>query len=1269
MPFPSHTQPERRRQFLSLLFSYLDSFVFGIRSTRRRKAALAAIVGLLLTLGAPAAAVMNPAECSVPASLTGNPPIRPNVMMLLDTSGSMNEEAYMGAPDTVFDPDRSYYGYFEPARCYNYSSNRFNPGVAAGPQFTCDDPAWPFSGSFMNWAFMTRFEVVKKVLVGGRWNGASGRIDGEGDERIDPHTYCFDASPWTDVPTGTGVWVYRAGSRAYLRTMSGCRDDRQGETGYSAGYCSGGHCVGPASTAVYGAYLRIGYAGEEIGIVQRLQAQVRWGLGRFNTSEGGRVVSYYGYNVTSMVNAVRTVDATDWTPTAEALHNMIRFHRRESSYYYGSDYNATGSNFDPWYQHESNPKVMVPCRKTSILVLTDGEPTQDTNIPPFLRDYDGDGNDPRPSGLPAGWPPAAHPEWTEPFSWVDNATEYLDDVALWANTVDHRADLDGKQSIASHYVYAFGRNPIARYVLWQAALQGGFDDKNGNGRPDLHNEWDEDGDGVPDAFHIAEDGNQLERALTKALATILKRTSSGTSVAVLGQSGEGEAAVIQAYYNPEMSDGITTVTWLGFTRGLWLDRWGNLREDSSGPGTSPAESVPDHALVLQEDKIIRYRFDAGRQETLVELYADPEGDGVTAPTDLLTIKTLHELNSLFEAGRSLYDRDPASRRIYVTAPDDSRAEFDPAAATWLWTDDLDNNSRSDWLDVGLGQESQDLIRFIRGESAEAVSRPDWRVRELLLDGAASPRTWKLGSVMHSTPVLVGAPPARFDQIYGDASYSAYFTAHTNRPQAVYVGANDGMLHAFFMGRFRNGPRIDKPTADAWYQPGCAPGYACTGTPKPGDELWAWIPRAALPTLQFQKEPELCHVYYVDGAPQVFDARIFPPDALHVQGWGTLLVVSTRLGCTPRTVAGRRFGPSVLVLDVTDPFDPRLLWEFEDAGLGYATSQPVIARIAGDWFLLFGSGPDDFRFRLGRTPAALYAVNMSRGFAVDRLPLPAAVAGEWTHRPLAVDLNLDYDVDLIYLATAIPRALNDHDGRILRIVPRDAGGSTPTTWNTGDWTIRTTFESDAPFAAAPRFGFDNYGKKWLYAGTGRYYDAQDRNYMEQQRVLGLRDVCLDDPDCTDKWDEADLEPVGGCAIRDDGTLETGCASSGDTPTEVCEKVMSKQGWRLDFPAAHPGERMLTRTLLERGVLAAPTWTPEAGGICTRGGGTGRIWYLDQRCGIAWKTEVICTDCQILDKPPGPGLAPTDRGELLRSDNPSDFSELSGVQMFMTPYLEE
>jgi type IV pilus assembly protein PilY1 len=70
-----------------------------------------------------------------------------------------------GLPDTTYNHAISYYGYFDSFKCYNYSgvSGKFAP-TSINTNKYCSG-AW--SGNFLNWATMTRVDVVRKVLYGG----------------------------------------------------------------------------------------------------------------------------------------------------------------------------------------------------------------------------------------------------------------------------------------------------------------------------------------------------------------------------------------------------------------------------------------------------------------------------------------------------------------------------------------------------------------------------------------------------------------------------------------------------------------------------------------------------------------------------------------------------------------------------------------------------------------------------------------------------------------------------------------------------------------------------------------------------------------------------------------------------------------------------------------------------------------------------------------------------------------------------------------------
>ncbi|GGY80637.1 hypothetical protein GCM10011613_27100 [Cellvibrio zantedeschiae] len=75
--------------------------------------------------------------------------------------------------DTTYRNNFSYYGYFDPDWCYTYNSTittvslrYFAPSVAASNHQCASGTAW--SGNFLNWISMTRMDILRKVLFGGK---------------------------------------------------------------------------------------------------------------------------------------------------------------------------------------------------------------------------------------------------------------------------------------------------------------------------------------------------------------------------------------------------------------------------------------------------------------------------------------------------------------------------------------------------------------------------------------------------------------------------------------------------------------------------------------------------------------------------------------------------------------------------------------------------------------------------------------------------------------------------------------------------------------------------------------------------------------------------------------------------------------------------------------------------------------------------------------------------------------------------------------------
>lgn len=213
--------------------------------------------------------------------------------------------------------------------------------------------------------------------------------------------------------------------------------------------------------------------------------------------------------------------------------------------------------------------------------------------------------------------------------------------------------------------------------------------------------------------------------------------------------------------------------------------------------------------------------------------------------------------------------------------------------------------------------SSNLVNYVRGDrSLEGVGAGSFRRRVGLL-----------GDIVNSQPVYVGAPNSRLylgKSFSGSNDYAGFAARVSSRDDVIYVGANDGMLHAF-----------DVDT---------------------GREIFAFIPSAALGKLAEYAEPDYEHAYSVDGL-------LTAADVYWGGAWRTVVVGTMGRG-----------GRSVFALDVTDPQAPVLLWELEHAALGNVLGQPIVAQVAdGDWRVLIGNGPNS-----AAGTAQLVMIGLQRG---------------------------------------------------------------------------------------------------------------------------------------------------------------------------------------------------------------------------------------------------------------------------------------------------
>ena len=662
-------------------------------------------------------------------------------------------------------------------------------------------------------------------------------------------------------------------------------------------------------------------------------------------------------------------------------------------YFYGSDHTPA------W----ATPSTQVRCCKTFVILVTDGEPTQDTNVPAGIQDFahgkhglhcvGANAAIHAPNGTcntNSATPPATL-LGEHKTDYASSGNHYLDDVAYWAHTNDLRPCngtspaltdgtiavlnvtghcLDGLQNISVYTFFAFG-NIAGRELLLHTSKLGGFEDGNNNNLPDLATEWDKvvnatgapGTDGIPDNYFESSNVDDLQDRLLATITAILRKSSSGTAISVLASSATGEGSVYQAYfYTSIVGQGGANVRWAGYTQGLFIDHLGNFREDTDQDGK----------LIYQNDYIVKTRYDNVLTsitfgKVLVDKYGDPNGDGAAdltldtnsdgVPDTAVPVFSGLELKDIlpfWEGGKQLANLASSSRNLLTWVDTDNDGLVDPGEEMPFST--ANSPTLSQYLRAGAAPYTADnIINFVRGDEV-----PGLRTRMLEVPiGSGTYKVWKLGDPIHSTPTIVTKPSANYDLIYGDASYTDFFVRWKDRREVIYAGANDGMLHAFNGGFYHKSDDMTTPAVEhGWYTKN--PTDNSSGRPL-GDELWGYIPYQLLPQLQWLTRPDYTHVYYVDLKPTVADVRIFTPDADHPNGWGTVLIGGFRMGgscgncasgtgAPPMTVnisgTNRNFYSAYFVLDITNPdVNPKLLWSFSNAGLGLTTDTPVVIRVS------------------------------------------------------------------------------------------------------------------------------------------------------------------------------------------------------------------------------------------------------------------------------------------------------------------------------------
>ena len=482
----------------------------------------------------------------------------------------------------------------------------------------------------------------------------------------------------------------------------------------------------------------------------------------------------------------------------------------------------------------------------------------------------------------------------------------------------------------------------------------------------------------------------------------------------------------------------------------------------------------------------------------------------------------------------------------------------------------------DRVDYLRGDRSNEGTDFMAGEMRERVDNTVNGIRT----GAV------LGDIVHSNPVFVGEPPFanRFGGAFPSASGETYFEfrfANQSRDQLVYVGANDGMLHAFQVSD--------------------------------GAEKFAYVPNVLLDKVGEYTTPSYDHLFYVDSTPSVNDAYI----ELRGGGspeWRTVLVNGLGAG-----------GQGYFALDITDPNNidtDSVMWEFtdsDDIDLGYSFSVPVIAMSNApatggkQWVAIFGNGynnteVDGFDSTTGN--AAIYIVFLEEGYngwtaGSDFIKLDTGIGDPTSPNGIGGVTGIDTDgngtIDRLYAG--------DLRGNVYIV---DMSSTNEASWDfTSNLLFTATYEDTLgveipqPITTKPTVIDNPEGGYLVIVGTGSYFTTDDALNTDIQSIYALWDDTRPGGDTStiSKYSPSDLvEQEFTTQVDNDGfVIRTVSLNTVDygLPTPP-------RGWFIDFDVPppgsgsgvqFPGERAVRNLQLRNNQLFFSTVIPQDGMSCS------------------------------------------------------------------------
>lgn len=850
-----------------------------------REFMIATLVGAMMIIcGLPTFALAAPAQYPL---FLGGSAVDPNVMFLLDDSGSMQWEVLPDGEISqeiryMFPANRSYYGGdwyddggtsrqggFEDNNLHNFrrrSSHEnkmyYNPTRTYRPWVDADNNPWPVANPACAYHNPADISVGCRNLKVVNDGDANSNTDSYAKWRVrySNGNYDWQTRRYYNYQTGkSGFWpaVYFV----WKPNNSGCNGSSDTRACYDKveiapltptyeGSVARSDCAN-APTCTYAEEIlnfanwysyhrsRILTSRAAIGRAFAQQGeQMRVGFGAIN--KGTSIVD--GLSTSSIISGVRTFSGNNRKTFFEQLYEHVipasstplRWALDRAGRYYS--YN---DNRGPWGAEPgtNNSSAHLTCRQSYAILMTDGYwNSSEAGVLDARQNNDGTGG---PTYTDSSGTTTFTYDAVSPFA--DTYSNTLADVAMYYWKNDLRTNLDNRVP-----------NSALNPAFWQHMVTFGVSlGLTGSIDPD-------------EAFEAINTGD-----------TITWNNPVGASDADPSKLDDLLHAAVNSrggFFSAGNAD-------------EFAEQLSNILQDIVDRASATASAIATNSTRLDTGtRAYQAGFDSTDWSGHVTAYEIADNGTLIEP-------------AIWDSAADGKIPEPAERNVFATV--------NGTAVNFVWGDM--SSSQTFLTDLGI---TKDVVNWLRGDDAN--EQPSGTLRK---------RNKMFGDVVNSNPIV------------------------DTGTTTLYVGANDGMLHA-----------IDAATGS----------YG-------GTEKFTYIPSGAVAHLADLASTSYEHRYYVDGSPN-----------LATIGDATILIGTLGAG-----------GRGVFALDVSDPDDfgvSDIKWDINHestgfAELGYMVGQMTLKPVVGTWngtdVLVFGNGIDS------GSGAVLFVVNALSGALVTKLQVDSS----------------------------------------------------------------------------------------------------------------------------------------------------------------------------------------------------------------------------------------------------------------------------------------